>query len=550
MSYQDILDEKDKNIVRIDKFIDFLRKNFKELDKYNQLVALLNKEKKLYLKLGEKDSNDFTKELKDIGYQISLKILEIKNNKINVIDEISSEDKKQILEPDKLLDENMHNIKKELYKNFKNIFSCLFDYKESNASRVREFLEETFFNCDCKGSPQSKIIELLTSIKNNREILKNKKIKKIFNKEVEAEIAKEKFSDKFIKKKKEELLNNEAIKIKNRLLFNKLFEYYLTNFYEQKSIKDHVNALLKFHPLILSGISLISMICYFVYFGLFVGYFPALSGSDIFYFGGLLFFTIVIISIIAILPMFLYPEYYKTGKNEKLLLATAIPPMLIYTYLLYISSITKLYVFVSAYLLIFFLICLSFKFKEWFNKKSWLYILLAIVTSIAGLTILIYSTPNEYRYVIKNLLFLSSVMCFFIPLGFLFYMEGFYRIKEYKIILIIFTIAIPPFFFITLTNYIAEQFGLSNINYKYIVIEKSALGAIPDRIYKNDENLGKCKTYYGEDKISGTIKLYNIKAISTLGKFYYLEAIGCENNEKIRFELDSSKIISRQKQES
>ncbi|WP_181000872.1 hypothetical protein [Campylobacter concisus] len=45
MSYQDILDEKDKNIVRIDKFIDFLRKNFKELDKYNQLVALLNKEK-------------------------------------------------------------------------------------------------------------------------------------------------------------------------------------------------------------------------------------------------------------------------------------------------------------------------------------------------------------------------------------------------------------------------------------------------------------------------------------------------------------------------
>ncbi|WP_103630771.1 hypothetical protein [Campylobacter concisus] len=244
------------------------------------------------MKLGEKDSNDFTKELKDIGYQISLKILEIKNNKINVIDEISSEDKKQILEPDKLLDENMHNIKKELYKNFKNIFSCLFDYKESNASRVREFLEETFFNCDCKGSPQSKIIELLTSIKNNREILKNKKIKKIFNKEVEAEIAKEKFSDKFIKKKKEELLNNEAIKIKNRLLFNKLFEYYLTNFYEQKSIKDHVNALLKFHPLILSGISLISMICYFVYFGLFVGYFPALSGSDVFYFGGLIFFVI------------------------------------------------------------------------------------------------------------------------------------------------------------------------------------------------------------------------------------------------------------------
>ncbi|MDO4875298.1 MAG: hypothetical protein Q3967_04405 [Campylobacter sp.] len=314
-----------------------------------------------------------------------------------------------------------------------------------------------------------------------------------------------------------------------------------------KSPQELLESLLRFHPLLLSGISLVSMICYFIYFGIFIGYFPVLSGSDIFYFGGLLFFTIVIVSIIAILPMFLYPEYYKTGKNVKLLLATTIPPILIYTYLLYISSISKLYVFVSVYLLIFFLIFLAFKFKEWFNKKSWLYILLAIVTYIAGLTILIYSTPNEYKDVIKNLLFLSSLMCFFVPLGFLFYMEGFYKIKGYKIILTIFTIAIPSFFFITLTNYIAEQFGLSNINYKYLVIEKGALGAISDKIHQNNKNIGKCKTYYEEDKVSDAIKLYNIKALSTLGKFYYLEAIGCENNEKIRFELDSSKIISRAK---
>ena len=45
------------------------------------------------------------------------------------------------------------------------------------------------------------------------------------------------------------------------------------------------------------------------------------------------------------------------------------------------------------------------------------------------------------------------------------------------------------------------------------------------------------------------MKLHNIKALSTLGKFYYLEAIGCEKNETIRFELDASKIISREKQE-
>ena len=43
--------------------------------------------------------------------------------------------------------------------------------------------------------------------------------------------------------------------------------------------------------------------------------------------------------------------------------------------------------------------------------------------------------------------------------------------------------------------------------------------------------------------------MMKMKALSTLGKFYYLEAIGCKNNEKIRFELDASKIISRKKQE-
>lgn len=57
----------------------------------------------------------------------------------------------------------------------------------------------------------------------------------------------------------------------------------------QTTKESHIEILLKFHPLILSGISLVSVICYFIYFGLFVGYFPALSGSDVFYFGGLIF---------------------------------------------------------------------------------------------------------------------------------------------------------------------------------------------------------------------------------------------------------------------
>ncbi|WP_159070051.1 hypothetical protein [Campylobacter concisus] len=48
-------------------------------------------------------------------------------------------------------------------------------------------------------------------------------------------------------------------------------------------------------------------------------------------------------------------------------------------------------------------------------------------------------------------------------------------------------------------------------------------------------------TYF--EKNDEVIKLYNIKALSTLGKFYYLET-----KDGVKFELDASKIISRAKE--
>ena len=51
----------------------------------------------------------------------------------------------------------------------------------------------------------------------------------------------------------------------------------------------------------------------------------------------------------------------------------------------------------------------------------------------------------------------------------------------------------------------------------------------------------ECVTYF--EKNDEVIKLYNIKALSTLGKFYYLET-----NDGVKFELDASKIISRAKE--
>lgn len=131
---------------------------------------------------------------------------------------------------------------------------------------------------------------------------------------IKDKFVKAKISDEFIAKKKEELLNKEALRIKNKLLSDEYFEYYLTNSFEERSVKDYFNALLKFHPLILSSISLVGMICYFVYFGSKLRYFPDLSGSDVAYVGVLLFFILTIISLFIILPCLVYPGYYENKK--------------------------------------------------------------------------------------------------------------------------------------------------------------------------------------------------------------------------------------------
>ena len=93
------------------------------------------------------------------------------------------------------------------------------------------------------------------------------------------------------------------------------------NMYEEKKEeKDFMHKVLKnlldFHPLILSGISLVSMICYFVYFGIFIGYFPVLSGSEIFYVGALLFTIVAIFSLFIVSIILLYGWYYVRANNQ------------------------------------------------------------------------------------------------------------------------------------------------------------------------------------------------------------------------------------------
>ena len=126
-------------------------------------------------------------------------------------------------------------------------------------------------------------------------------------------------------------------------------------------------------------------------------------------------------------------------------------------------------------------------------------------------------------------------------------LEYFYKQNDYKLLLVTVSTVVLVILYLLSSGAILHWLGMTNIEYKYLSIEKSVAGALPEKIFKNGKCCDDSKTYYDENETGGVIKLHNIKALSTLGKFYYLEAIGCEKNETIRFELDASKIISREK---
>ena len=381
---------------------------------------------------------------------------------------------------------------------------------------------------------------------------------------------------------------------------------------ERKEEKDFLHKaldnLLNFHPLLLSGISLVSMICYFVYFGIFIGYFPVLSGSDIFYIGALLFTIVAILSLFIVSIILLYGWYYirannqPTFSNNWLAMILAIPLTLILVkYLNKVISIflkeqydifnNKLLFFIFFFFISFCLFSLLLKIPNWLKNlfikfplllkirnllknlfikfplllkipnwlknsfiknliyiifsfiKNLIYIILiiSVITGLICLVEFIIKTNGWVQLCLVSLLYMCILVLIFL------FTKYIYKDKKPATYVSIVTVML----FIVIFNYcsddIAKKFEITNIEYKYLSIEKSALGALPENICKGGKYCDDGKTYYDENESNGVVKLYNIKVLSTLGKFYYLEAIGCENNEKIRFELDANKIISRQK---
>ena len=322
----------------------------------------------------------------------------------------------------------------------------------------------------------------------------------------------------------------------------------------QSTQKSHIEILLKFHPLILTGVSLASVICYFVYFGLFVGYFPVLSSSDIFHVGALLFFVVVVFTIFIILPIILYPIHirysfrYKNSEYFSLfLLSLSFPLALLNTFIVsiafYIDIKVKLFAFMGFLALSYSLSCITIWIKGKILERVIALFMIMWLTYIFILIILSNFQTNLISILVVNLFFIYITYIFFC-LGVLCFCEGIYKDGTHKEISLTLMFLCPIVIFFYLADDIAKKFEISNIEYKYLSIEKSITSALPENICKNGKYCDDSKTYYDENEAGGVVKIYNIKALSTLGKFYYLET-----KNGVKFELDASKIISRKKQE-
>ncbi|WP_459820246.1 YrzE family protein [Campylobacter concisus] len=485
MNYQDILKQKENNITRIDEIIKFLRENFDGLDKYNSKYGQL------------------------IG----------------------------LLNKERRLYSNLDKSDPDVF------YNELRDIKRQIGFKISEIK-----------------YELSKALKEKKSAPKIKEQAIKFSEEKDSR-TKETSCEQYIKD-----INKKTKEISK--LASEYFEYYLTNSFEERSVKDYFNALLKFHPLILSGISLVSMICYFVYFGIFIGYFPVLSGSEIIYVGALLFTIVAILSLFIVSIMLLYRWYYIRANNQPsfsnnwLAMILTFPLTLILVKYkrdllnnensiffeeLYDIFNNELVFFIFIFLISFCLFSFLLKFYNWLKKMNISVAFIVVIIGCIFLAEYIMKTNGLMQLFLCFLLYICILVLIFL------FTELIYKDKNPQL----FVLAFAVMLFIVIFNYcsddIAKKFEITNIEYKYLSIEKSVLGALPEEICKNGKNKNRDfnKTYYDENETGGVIKLYNIKVLSTLGKFYYLETIGYknENNKETRFELDASKIISKEKQE-
>ena len=424
MSYQDILDEKDESVKNARKFVNFLKANFSNCEirssKQARLIALLNEENDLFDRLNRTNFNEVSKRLGEIKEQITLVILDIK-------DEI-----------------------------------------------IKDFGEQK-----------------------NYEIYK-----RALSREPE-----------------------ELEKVKNELLLNSFFESHLGEHsanLKANFIKECVANFFKHSNFI---VPIISVLCYFLYFGFEIGYFPSLDSSQMVFAGILLFCATAFVTVFEILLLvfvsFLYQNDDKKYKFKK--------PKFLFFYnsnFIYILTLIS-FAILSLFLLSYAGVNLAVFFKD---RPNFIIYLL----SITMLLLFIFSVV-----ILKNGGFLALWMLFCSFM--LSFMLGVASIKETKDFSFIFYTAIILMIVsnsLLFIKYTAKSFNIGDVDYKFLLVDKSALKALPSSLCE-----AKGKEQMPCEIDEKAVKIYGIKSLCNIGKFYYLQT-----KDGVKFELDSSKVISRVKE--
>ena len=435
MNYQDILDEKDESVKNAKKFVNFLKANFSNCEirssKQARLIALLNEENDLFDRLNRTNFTEVSKRLGEIKEQITLVILDIK-------DEI-----------------------------------------------IKDFGEQ------------------------NYEIYK-----KALSKEPE-----------------------ELEKVKNELLLNSFFESHLGEHsanLKANFIKECVTNFFKHSNFI---VPIISVLCYFLYFGFEIGYFPSLDSSEMIFTGILLFCATAFITVFEILVLvfvsFLYQNDDKKHKFKKPKFLFFYNSNFIYILTLISFAILALAAFklnygwgaiLSLLLLSYVVVNLAVRFKDKSNLAICVLSCLVVVLFIA----LNIVSSDFSEFFARWILFCSFMLSF---------MLGVASIKETKDFSFIFYTAIILMIVsnsLLFVKYSAKIFNIGDVDYKFLLVDKSAIKALPSSLCE-----AKGKEQMPCEIDEKAVKIYGIKSLCNIGKFYYLQA---KNGEK--FELDSSKVIS------
>ena len=438
MSYQDILDEKDESVKNARKFVNFLKANFSNCEirssKQARLIALLNEENDLFDRLNRTNFNEVSKRLGEIKEQITLVILDIKDEIIKDFENKNYEIYKGAVNSD---DERLEKIKNEL------LFNSYFESRlgEHSANLKANFIKEC-----------------------------------------------------------------------------------ATNFFK------HSNFI----------IPVVSMLCYFLYFGFETRYFPSLDSSEMIFTGILLFCATAFITVFEILVLvfvsFLYQNDDKKHKFKK--------PKFLFFYnsnFIYVLTLVSFAVLALA----------AFKLNY-----GWGAILSLLLLSYAGVNLAVFfkDRPNFIIYLLSFLmilLFIISVVISknseFLALWMLFcsfmlsFMLGVSSIKETKDFSFVFYAALTLMIVsnsLLFIKYTAKTFNIGDVDYKFLLVDKSALNALPKSLC---EAKGKEQTPCEIDEKA--VKIYDVKSLCNIGKFYYLQA-----KDGVKFELDSSKVISRAKE--